>query len=543
MTRFIKNVLYKIRENFKAKKYIYILTFSIFAAKSIFIRPFSLVEGVGGILIGILLIIGLFFMTIIVVLVLEKLNWTKHTSQVKKRRILYYMIPGILVSTLLWLCNWPAIVPYDSAYIWFRAVEGVYNNMHPIIYSMYVSLGKMIWDSPAIFILVQILFCSFVYSYVAYAFEKQGLHRKWCWTIAIFLSIVPVNAIHSVTWLKDISYIMSLVFISTILMECASQKKPRIKQIIALIVAGLIAMLSRHNGMLVIPLTLAFSGSIFFLMKNYKQTISFTIALLIVVVGFFGIEKVAANSLGDNYSHRSTSAEYFMLPVGQTINILVSHWYELSDRQLEDTEWFIDMGYVNLSKEKYPNRWDFNLNFNASVNVGHLATSTSRFIQFYLSLVSDFPIAAIEGYEKLTAIAWCTPDYGYTTARNKLITSYKNMKLAEEASVFPKLRDFLDSTILYPNQYTTFLWRPALYMLLTFLLLLVAYRKHGKLSLIVASPAMFNMLGYMMINPSQNVRYLYCNVSVFVIMLVYALMIPQKDSTVAEESEAITEEA
>ncbi len=71
--------------------------------------------------------------------------------------------------------------------------------------------------------------------------------------------------------------------------------------------------------------------------------------------------------------------------------------------------------------------------------------------------------------------------------------------------------------------------RPALWMLLTLLLLPLAIRKHGYKSSVLITPMLFNAAGYMVANPAQNVRYMYMNATVFVVFTIYTLIKQTKE--------------
>ena len=114
----LKKIIIEIRDDFKISTWIYLVVFSLVAIKSIMINPFNKIPGFPGILIGIIALIMAFVISALIVHFVSKIGWKQKKTIVKKYRILLYMIPGIAVSTLLWLCNWPAIVPADSADIW-----------------------------------------------------------------------------------------------------------------------------------------------------------------------------------------------------------------------------------------------------------------------------------------------------------------------------------------------------------------------------------------------------------------------------------------
>lgn len=535
----MKKIISQIKKEFSIANWVYIALFSLVASKSIFINPFTKVEGVFGILLGVLLVAILFVISVIAIHFISKVGWQRKDKKVLKTKILLYMIPGIVVSVFMWLCYWPAIVPFDTAWIWDIVTTREYNNLHPLIYIMFVKYIRLIWDSPIFFVLIQIIYCSFVYGYIGYVFEKRGLKKAWVWVLVCFLALLPVNAIHTVTILKDIPYIMGLIFISALLFDYINDKGISIKKIIILLVAGLIAIFSRHNAMLTIPLTLAFAAFLYLLNKDFKKVLCFGFALVLLLGIFFGTEKVALKSVKGRYYHKPSINGYVTIPSAQMVYIVSTHWGELSQDHINKARYFVNMDYVFSVRSSTPQKLNYNFNYYASMNEKNIVQNQREFLEFYISLIREYPLSAIKEYENITAIAWCIPNNGYTVCNNSGIAEYYGEKIAEENSMLPEAKKFLDNTVFNCEDGVVFLWRPALPMLLSLLLLVVAIKRHKKLSLLVLSPAVFNMFGYMIVCPSQNVRYFYCNASIFVIFLVYSLMLPQKVET--EEKEELIE--
>ena len=510
---------------------------AIVAVKSLFRTPMMLIEGYAGVVVGIGLWLFLVVAIGVLLVYLEHLKWVYTETKSPRYRILLYMIPGLVVSIFLWLCNWPCITQPDSAYIWEMTSTNHYLNSHPLTYTMFLKLLRKIWDFQGIMVMLQIPFCAFVYGYVAYTFEKLGLKRIWCWMLAILLAILPVNALNSVTFLKDIPYNMGLVLMSAVLLNMIVHDKLKWQSIMLLGLACIIALFSRHNSILVIPLSLGYTAFAYMLKKKWK-VFWLLIGITVITVSIkFGATKAIEKVLEDKLHKVPSLAEAMMLPTLQCAYTTSQHWEEYSDEQKEDFNWYFNAGYYNAARKK-SDYWIFNYKYQLTVNRRRLGANLPRFIKFYLGLLRDYPGSMMRGYEKITAIAWCAPEYGYTMARNYAMPDWGANIGLEFKPLLPKAQVFIDEILLKPREgHKMILWRPALSLLLCFILSYLAVRRWGIKALAVYSPAFFSAFSYMVVNPAQCTRYLYSNFSIFFIFLVFTLMVKvENNAEVLEEA-------
>ena len=525
----------RIKNHMKTSSWILIAVFSLVALKSILVKPFERFSGFGGIFIIVLIYFTIFTISLLLYCYLPKTGWKEKETNASIFNIFLYMIPGLFISTVLWLANWPAIVQPDSSLIWHMIEQYKFNNLHPIIYIHFIRYMQRIWDNPGIIVAAQILYCSFVYGYTAYVFRLRGLKKKWCWFIAVILALLPVNAIYSVTFVKDVPYIMSLILITAAIFNFTYIKSNRFRHyiftVIIMLFAGLVALFTRHNALLSIPLTVIVAAIVCISRKHYRKLIYISIALVIMLSCFLGIESFGKSILGGYYTEVPSTHSYITIPAAQMSYITIIHEDELSDYQKQEAEFFVRKDSIMYKVNTTPERWAFNFNYYGYMQAENVISDLPRFWGYYWSLAESFPKSFIEEYENITSIVWASPNYGYTSYRSKGISDYMGPQIATPNSLLPKLQSFLDETIFAPSETMLFFWRPAIYLLMSFLLLMIATRRHGFVSWIILAPTFFNAAGYMLVNPSQNVRYMYGNISVFLILLVFTLMLPQKEDS------------
>ncbi len=535
---FCKSYIEKSIKNEK-KLTIFSILISLVALKSLFRTPLVLISGFLGIVVG----IGLWFFLFVLIWVglsyLNRARWYYKETKALFYRLFLYMIPGLVVSGFLWLCNWPGIMQADSAYMWEMTIKNHYINSHPLTYTMFIKLLRNIWDFQGFMVLIQIVFCAFVYGYVAYTFEKLGLKRFWCWVLAIVLAIIPTNAINSVTFLKDIPYNMSLVLMAVVLLDLVVHDRFKTSTIVILAIACIIALCSRHNSILTIPLSLGFTAFAYMLKKKWKVFWLLVGVTVVTVSVKFGLTKAIELHLTDKLHKIPSMAEALMLPTAQCAYTTSLHWEEFNDTQKEDFHWYYNVGYFNKTKKENP-VWNYNYKYQTLVYRSHIGADWKRFVKFYLGLLKDYPGAMLREYEMITSIAWCAPNYGYTMARNYERPEWSGHLGIEFNPILPKTHEFIDNVLLRPREgWLMIFWRPALSLLLCFILSYLTVKRWGFKALAVISPAFFNALGYMVVNPAQCTRYLYSNFSIFFIFLVFTLMVNIKEENNNEEQKTL----
>ena len=505
--------------------------FSLLFTKSIFISPFSLTDGLPGIILGIILWAAVCCILFAAVYFIGKVSWQYKDTNVKKTKVLLYMVPSLALSIFLLLVYFPGIVSTDSMYIWEITAKNDYSNLHPLTYVFFVRLLRHITDSPWIVISVQFTFSAFVFAYIGYTFETFGLSKKLCWAIVAVLSFYTVNAISNVTMLKDVPYIMSLVLISTIIMKSLVRDKLTILDMVLFSAAGLIAAFSRHNGKFTIPVILIFLF-IYYLRTKQKPLIFKAAAMLVcVTILFLSTNAILVSSLGEKYWERDGTSDILILPTAQLSYTVDKNWSDFSKEEQNRAKTYLDMTYINYQKNSFPN-WNFNNRYLETMKLENILADKRGYINFYFDTFKKYPLDFIKEYGQLTGIVWATPNYGYTLVRNFGIPEYSANINLESDYKLPKVANYLDS--LKP---VYFLIRPALWLMLSILMIFALGKGRNLMAIAIASPMFANALGYLITTPAQNVRYLYCNFSCFIIVMTFALMTTKAVNSKKDDTE------
>ena len=518
---------------FKNKKISYKILLCLFAllfTKSITITPFSLVSGVLGVILGIVLWISIYCALFFAAYLAEKVSLKFKKTAVNKSIILLYMLPSLILCSAMLAVYFPAIMSWDSMYIWQSAMTGDYSSLHPITYVLFVKLLSNIAQSPWIVVAVQLIYSSFVFGYIGYVFESMGLSRKLCWLAVLILSFYPVHVYSNISMLKDVLYIMSLVLLSAILIKSVSEDRFTFGTAGAVAGVALIAMFSRHNGLLSVPPALVIFAIYYFVKKKRAEAIKAVAVAILAVVCFFVTNEAIVKKLGNNYWERSSASDIIMTPTAQLTYTINKNWKIMSESEQEAAEKFLDLGYIKFQADTIKN-WEFNNRYLESIHLENIMADKQGFMKFYLDIFKNYPHDMIKEYEQLTGIVWAAPDYGYTLVRNYGIPKdYPDLDM-RSAKPFPRIYAYLDSL---GNIY--FLVRPALWLMLSIFTLFIVKKGHRLSAFIIALPTFANAAGYLFGTPAQNVRYLYSSFSCFIILLVFAFMVNGIQKTKADKA-------
>ena len=162
-----------------------------------------------------------------------------------------YALPFFLVSGFMLLVFFPGMMSGDSLIQWRQAHSLVLSDIHPAFDTLTIWLAIRVWDSPAMVVILQVLFMGLVLGWGLGRLVKRGLPEKAAWAISILFALVPANMIFPVSVWKDVPYAASLFWFTLIIVEIYFSRGEKLKTtstIAALVVSGLFTSLFRHNG-------------------------------------------------------------------------------------------------------------------------------------------------------------------------------------------------------------------------------------------------------------------------------------------------------
>jgi hypothetical protein len=211
----------------------------------------------------------------------------------RSTRKLYVLFLSIMIGWwLLYLIGFfPATMSTDSFDEWRQAVGAKpLNDLHPILYTLIIKALISIWYSPAIIVVLQILFMAAVCSSFLVFLYKAGIPYKWVLILAILTAIIPANGIMVIVLWKDILFSCCLVWLTLLIAEIVTNTYIfNQKTTLAFLVVALLGVaLLRHNG--VLPAFISGAALVIWSLKNKRTGILLSLSMFLLV--FFVYKKV-----------------------------------------------------------------------------------------------------------------------------------------------------------------------------------------------------------------------------------------------------------
>ena len=215
---------------------------------------------------------------------------TKKEKISKRKFILISMLIGFLCYLPYFLKFFPALMSSDgyNQLLQIKHIIG-YSNHHPLAHTFlmkfWYSIGYGIFKKDiiglAFYTVFQMLFLSFIYSYVVYILYKNNIKKIWIILLWMFYFLYPFNALYSITIWKDIIFAPLLLLFSVYIWDHYNEKEEWDKKNkIIFIVFGILLCIFRSNALL------AFLIFVFSLYKLYNNDFKklFKSIILIVIV-------------------------------------------------------------------------------------------------------------------------------------------------------------------------------------------------------------------------------------------------------------------
>lgn len=221
------------------------------------------------------------------VLVLARIP-TFCTANSKIRKYPWYLlaIPSIFVWGIYLLTFFPALMTLDSFYSWDQLYTGVYQDIHPVSYTLYLWILSRLWMSPAVVNVFQIVALSLTIAYGLGICIYRGLKPLFAWIIALIFAILPVNGLLINSIWKDIPYSISLFAVFIISINLVLTRGEWFRPWSNPILLGLlcaVASLMRHNGLVV---TIVLFLILLILYRKYWKFILCSIFVFVAIWGF-----------------------------------------------------------------------------------------------------------------------------------------------------------------------------------------------------------------------------------------------------------------
>lgn len=426
--------------------------------------------------------------------------------------ILFYALPIFIIFTVVLLAYWPGILVSDSMVQWHQTQTQNFNDWHPAYNTIYIYLLTCIWNNPGFVLLIQCLILSLCASFVITRLEKYyKINKIYLFIMCILFAIIPLNFNFAVTLLKDTLYSTFILLLVGLILEMINDPDyfKKIHKCIFLFITLLIIASFRHNGILVVLLTM------FVLIINYRKqkgiyftTVAFlAIYLLLTTVGF-NILNIQEGNFANKYG-----------PISHIMaRLLNTEGVSFSDEELDTLSIYVD---IEKLKDTYnPYNMDYSIN---SQNIDALKENGADYIQFAIKIFIKHPKEVIEHYIHLTSFLYKPIPFegsytvGMFTETNLWEYSDEYYYLNENSKL-PALLSFLKGVEAKYQEDTLGIitMRPAIYMYLSIIFIcILCHIKKNKSLFFLLLPTLFNTLSLAPAIPLAMTRYVYSTMLVF----------------------------
>lgn len=478
--------------------------------------------------------------------------WNKDTKVRKKREFWYLFLLFLTVCLVYFWAFFPGVFVADSINQWDQIHSSLpWNDWHPVGHTFLIKVTTLIGDNPITFIFFQITCYSLIMAYTM-NFIRNWANRGIFITTTLFFLTFPLLPLSSIIILKDSAFTISLVLMTTCLLQMILSNGAwlqRLSNLFILSLSFLGIIFFRHNGW---PVFLVFILlSVFFLRKNYLR---YYLTAIICICCYQIIT-------GPVYNHfnviRTDPTESLGIFIQISAGIITSD----GDMTKEQENYY----YSLMSKENWielyqPHDVD-NIKFKARFNKKIIREDPKNFLSNTLDIAKKNPMLSIKAYIQQTEVLWhsnmssanlrpmfrtplkgkINPYYFLNQEQmEKYKPDYKGLTFTDSKLKNVKLETFFTKIFnkIYHSQLRLFAM-PALYLIIFLVAVFILFSKGYALVTLAFLPY-FLSLGTMFVAiPAQDVRYALPNYFVSLIALCLATSLNKK-SKVQHDKNKIT---
>ena len=433
--------------------------------------------------------------------------------------IILYAIPMLVIFVFMLLVFYPGIMSPDAMVQWNQVQTGQIDNWHPAYVTIGILLLSKIWNSPTLYIILQIIIIAFVFSYMLTRLEKYyKLRRSYLFLVSCIFAITPLNFNLSVNMLKDTLYAFWIVLFIAFIIDIINDKEwiKNWKHAIAFTITVLLIVLYRHNGIIVSVLGMLTIGIVYWKEKMFKISFaSFIIVyILMTTLGFkiLNIEEA-------NYANKYAPITHFF---GRLL---------INEKEFTEDEMNILKEYVDVESLKQ-NFSQYNMDYSIQAqNTEALKNDAKPYIKLCISKMLQYPQELIKQYIKLTSFFYSpwTTNGSYVAGmftESELYIYEDTYPELKESSKFPAIIEKVKNiTRTYQSvRLEVLTMRPAIYMYSSIIaiIILVLIKRNKKLILLIL-PSIYNTISLIPSMPVPSTRYVYITFLTFWILVPWCL--------------------
>lgn len=456
-------------------------------------------------------------------------NKKERKSKIEKTDLIIFLIVLIFFGFAL-LGFYPAIMTSDCVDQILQAESGNYRTAHPVFHTFVIgNLAKLggVWV-PA---LVQIIVFALIWTWGCKEIRKENNSSKYkAFQIlfTIFIAIIPLNFMYSITLWKDILYSYSFLAMLICLYVIIRNKFIlNIKKILLTTISIVCVMKFRLNGV-------AVGGIIFAILVIfniiYQKKIKVTAIFIGCFVVIYALASIPENVLVKKQENVATEGSIFNGTILHTIGAILN-----SDVQLEqdETEFLDSILNIEEWKKNYNPYTASGIVYNPELHsdVINSTEGKEKLNNIIVKYTKKEPKIVFEHWANVNSIWWSLHEKG---GMHGIVLTNEWISFMENGRFDTKPISNFANRALVRYSYKTIsiskiyimMYRPAFAIMVSIIFLIpiiIRDRKNGKAwNILLILPMLLNIGTYVFLITSQDQRYFYpCFMTEYFIILLF----------------------
>jgi hypothetical protein len=430
---------------------------------------------------------------------------------------------ALWVPMFVWfLGNRPGFMTFDSFDVWRQASTGHWEDTHPVAYVLAMKVSEIVLGSASLLTLGQSLYVAAGLALLCRSLVRAGCHRGVTYAVGAIVACLPQVDGFVITLWKDIPYTAALLCVAARIVDIFAFRLrapdavlPR-RMLKSLFLHLLAAVVFRQNGIFFA----VFVGSLLFVVNTRRRrgVVMMTGALVLI---FLLMKLALYPAMGVEH----TPAE---------INI-AGFVHDIDAALVKNPEIFTDSDKALLERAMPLAQWRssyycyaiINWYLNPSMRLTAFREDESQYLALWRKVVREAPETVISNRFCVSSLAWRVDEshsgYIYTLTYGIPDNPYG----FKTVPVLPRLRPWMLKRLEWADKpwrlwYT---WRaPAWIYLVDLLLIAQAVRFRRLIWLLPGIVPLAQQLNVLVLNPSQDARYMFGAYMMAVAMLPLAAL-------------------
>ena len=294
-------------------------------------------------------------------------NYKYHNPQklsiFRRHPFLSIFILTFSISLIYFVIFYPGIVTWDGfwqldMYYGIRAMSNHHPAFLSVIMGLLADLGRFLINDNfgiSLFIIIQMLFNAFVYSYTIKVLSKLKIPNFLYNIIIIFYAAFPLLSLYSVTYIKDtLFYLTSLLIFVFQYNNLVLENNHNKSTYIILTLLYILLILLRNTGIYIVVI------SLITLILYYRKKVTLIFKRISIIFGIVIVFQIGYNILIYqvlDVNHASVR-EMLSIPLQQTARYLKNYPDDLNEEEKEAIDNLFTVDINELGKLYNPNKSD-----------------------------------------------------------------------------------------------------------------------------------------------------------------------------------------